>query len=312
MRWTDQLLAFSIWTAVSWALYEDNSPFTLGLEEDSVLLEWKQTYENYSSFIVAIQHANNSIEEINVDRLPDAIPCHLQAVEFYGVDNWATRTLLGTFLNEQTVEFYGVDNWATRTLLGTFLNEQRFGFVGYIHTVRFDNEFIITWEVSSMCHPIRLHVSLNSRNGLIDEQELPAQTEVAKFQYIPQDDQIIVCVTSSHLYDDWEHLTTCTQETPVFRPKMDVKLELATHGNNLMATWTKNSHDIQYLMFLLIKDESLNATDYLPANQTVHAFAHYDPCAYYMAVLYVTTNTGLEYLLDVALYEPGRWFVNVV
>ncbi|KAF5404579.1 hypothetical protein PHET_02088 [Paragonimus heterotremus] len=212
--------------------------------------------------------------------MPHAIPCYLQ-----------------------TVKFYGVDNWANRTLLGTFLNEQRLGFAQYIHTLRYHNDFIVTWEESPECYPIRLSISLSSWKGLIDVQEIPAQTEMAKFQYIPQDDQITVCVTSSHLYDDFEHLTTCTQETPVFRPKMDMKLELATNGSNLTAAWTENSKDTQHLIFLLIKDERLYTIDYLPANQTVHTFGH-DPCAHYMAVLFVTGKTGLDYFVDAASYKP--------
>ncbi|KAF7258893.1 hypothetical protein EG68_03884 [Paragonimus skrjabini miyazakii] len=238
---------------------------------------------------MAIQHANNSIEEITVDRLPNAIPCYFQ-----------------------TVKFYGVDKWATRTMLGTFLNEERLGFAQYIHTLRYDNEFIVTWEDSPVCPPISLSISLNSRKGLIDMQEMPAHIQMAKFHYTSQDDQITVCITSSYLYDDLEHLTTCTQETPVFRPKMDVKLELATNGSNLMATWAKNSIDTQHLLFLLIKDGSFIRTDYMPASQAVHIFNHHDPCAHYMAALYVTTKTGLDYFMDAALYKPGRWFLTVV
>ncbi|KAF8565481.1 hypothetical protein P879_03949 [Paragonimus westermani] len=245
--------------------------------------------EATTGFVIAIQLANNSIKEIYVDRIPHIISCHLQSVNFYGVDIFATRTLLGTFLNDD-----------------------RLGFVRYIRTLRYDNDFIVTWEESLDCLPHHLSISLNSRKGVIDEQELEQMIGMAKFQYIPQDELITVCVTATHLYDYLAHLTTCTQENSVFKPQTDVNLELVTQGRNLISTWTENDEDIQYLIFLLIKDEIHHSTDYLPTNETAHIVEKYDPCVQYMAVLYMTTNLDVDYLLDAALYEPGRWFVTVV
>ncbi|KAF5404581.1 hypothetical protein PHET_02090, partial [Paragonimus heterotremus] len=170
-------------------------PFKVELEEGFFTINWKQAYTNYSKFVVAIQHADNSIEEVELDHdafINYAMPCYLQSVRFYG---WQTLDI--------------------KELLGIFSNDNNPGFVGHIHTLRVGGEYIISWDALYDCPPEQFSITLNSKEGKLGEQELMAKVTYAKFQHIPEDDSITVCITSVHFDNKLEELSSCTSATQV-------------------------------------------------------------------------------------------------
>ncbi|KAF7253097.1 hypothetical protein EG68_07045, partial [Paragonimus skrjabini miyazakii] len=276
-------------------------PFEAELEEGLFALNWKQTYTNYSRFVISIQHADNSIEEVELDHesfINYAVPCYLQSVRFYG---W------------QTVD--------TRELLGMFPNAKRPGFVGQIHTLRVGGEYIVSWDKMYDCPPDQFSITLNSKEGKLGEQDVTAKATYAKFQHIPEDNSITVCITSVYFGNKLEELSSCTPETTVqsesylgntLEANWNLELVPDEEEEVMTAMWQAIDDNYKSLMILSICDMDHWKFDVPTTDQSATVTHYYDPCMHCTVALYATDTFEVDYLLGTAVHEPDPAAVGIL
>ncbi|KAF8565483.1 hypothetical protein P879_03951 [Paragonimus westermani] len=285
MLWIDLLLLLSILFAVSRAVDEDQ-PFEVELKEGLFKLSWKQAYTNYSKFVVAVQHADNSLEEIELDHesfINYAVPCYFQSARFYGWQKLGTKELLGTFSNEDGP-----------------------GFIEKIHTVRVGDEYFVSWHELDDCPPDQFSIILNSKKGQLDNQDAVMTATFTRFQHIPGDDPITVCITSVYYGARLEELSVCMLETPVHNSQANGTLQLVPDEQALKAMWSSQDNNYEFLTLLVICDMHSRKFDVPPTDQSTTVFYNYDPCIHCTVALYAVDKFEIDYLLGAAVHKPGK------